>query len=77
MKGWDIIGYAYNAAMHCPDCAHAAGMDREDAIDGEGNGVAAAFASGEDWQDECCDDCGAPLDPDAEVWSEGISDGDE
>lgn len=61
MKGWDILGYAYDAAMHCPDCAAAAGMAADGAVDSEGNPVGAAFASGEDWHDQYCDDCGVEL----------------
>lgn len=35
----ETISYVYQADHHCPDCTRDAGMDKEDAIDSEGNDV--------------------------------------
>lgn len=50
MKAWEIVGYAYDAALHCPDCT--GGLK----VDSEGNEVAPIFAC--DVQEgDYCDDC--------------------
>lgn len=42
----DPVAYTYNADVHCPGCAAAAGMDLDDdrCVDSEGNPVHAIFA---------------------------------
>lgn len=66
------IGYTYEAAVHCPDCAEARfgrnddGFIAEDATDAEGNPVGAFFSWDVDHTDdratgEHCDDCRAEI----------------
>jgi hypothetical protein len=60
MKAWDIIAYAYDAALHCPECTlkHFYPVTELDGLeDSEGNIISPVFASSEDWQGECCDNC--------------------
>ena len=64
MKAWDIIGWAYNAALHCPDCASTAGMDCKGAEDSEGNPPGPIFASSELLEVEYCGTCFEPINPD-------------
>ena len=52
--------YAYDAAMHCADCADASGMTAEGAEDSDGNPVGAAFSDEADTPQHC-DDCGVFL----------------
>ena len=61
MKGYEIVAYAYNAALHCTDCARDEGMDEDDALDNEWNEAHPIFASDDDWIDQFCDDCGVPF----------------
>ena len=56
MKAWEVIAYAYEAAMHCPACAekrwrtlHA--MSPRDLRDYE---ISPIFASSEDYLGEHC-----------------------
>ena len=51
------IAYAYDAAVHCPECAKRHNMDRDGAKDREGNPVGAIFQWDEIEEGECCDDC--------------------
>jgi hypothetical protein len=65
MRGTDVVGYAYEAAHHCPECANKRFNGKEDeegTEDSEGNPVHAVFASDEGWTREACDDCGECLD---------------
>lgn len=57
MKAWDIIAYAYDAALHCPECTPD-NLKREDAVDSEGNPVHPIFGSDELNSEDTCDDCG-------------------
>lgn len=55
-----IIAYAYEAALHCPDCAYERfGENLENAIDNEGNEVTPIFSWNELHIDgpDSCDDC--------------------
>lgn len=69
MKGTDIIGYAYEADLHCPECAEKRfGVDpgkiwvRKGAVDREGNQVHPIFVSDEhDPEGEYCGDCRAEI----------------
>ncbi len=49
MNSTDIVGYAYDAALHCVDCAIAAGRTT-------GDEVSTVFV-GEDSHNQSCDDC--------------------
>lgn len=55
-----VIAYAYQADIHCPACAAAAGMDGTDPIptDAEGNEVGAVFSTDEHADGLYCGDCG-------------------
>lgn len=64
-----VIGYVYEAAVHCPPCARmrfAAPVGEEgdehgvdpDAVDREGNVIGACFSTDEVLQDVHCDACG-------------------
>lgn len=55
MNAWEIIGYTYDADIHCPECANAAGMDIEGATDSEGNESHPVFACDELDGLTCCD----------------------
>ena len=68
MKSYDIIAYAYNAALHCPDCTlkyysanhlkHLEGRKDED-----GNVITPVFSSNDLPEESCCDDCCINLAP--------------
>jgi hypothetical protein len=62
MKAWEIVGYTYEAGIHCTDCAEkrftAATLKADTAEDSEGNEVHPIFVSDEGWEDETCSDCG-------------------
>ena len=60
MKAQEIIGYAYNADLHCTRCAHKDKMDIDGAIDVEGNKSLPIFAITELLYDTCAD-CGESL----------------
>ena len=57
MKAWNIIGWSYDAAIHCPACAEAARMSKNGAVDTEGNEPHPIFASDEIDTPQYCDDC--------------------
>lgn len=59
MKAWDILGYAYEADMHCLDCARkrfGPKLDNAETEDSDGNKLAPLFASSVE-QQEVCGDC--------------------
>ena len=58
-----VIGYAYDADLHCPGCATVANMTGENATDSEGNPVGVLFDTDEtgDAGPEHCGTCGDPL----------------
>ena len=58
MNGTKIVCWEYNAAIHCCDCAHKDGMDKNGAEDVDGNEPHPIFAVDEYWQEEACDGCG-------------------
>lgn len=59
-KSFEVVGYAYEAAIHCVECAEkrfgAAALADGTAVDSEGNAVTAVFLDGIG-DDESCDDC--------------------
>lgn len=75
MHAYDVIGYTYDAAVHCTDCAttrfgiNSDGFVPYAAEDSEGNPVGAVFADTE-WYDYYstehqvlyCDTCGVEID---------------
>lgn len=61
MKAWEIVAWAYNSALHCPECAEAADMVGDRAEDDDRNEPHPVFASDDAWVDEYCDDCGIRL----------------
>ena len=64
MKAWTVVAYAYEAALHCPECASKRFGENPPPYahgDREGNLITPMFASSEDWQGESCDDCRAEL----------------
>lgn len=73
MKSFEIIGWAYDAALHCDGCAHARfGAQLDDETnppeDSEGNKVGPVFAGDELSPDgERCDDCGEEI---SEPWDD-------
>ena len=58
-----IIGYAYDADIHCTECANGAGMDRPGVVDSEGNEPHPVFSIDEPGESGCdhCGDCFDPL----------------
>jgi hypothetical protein len=62
MNACTIIGYTYDADIHCPACAAAAGMDKEGATDSEGNESHPVFASEEFDGPACCGTCHDEID---------------
>lgn len=57
-----IIYYTYDADVHCPECAAAAGMDRDGAVDSEGNPPGVAFSTDETpCEGVLCGTCGDML----------------
>jgi hypothetical protein len=58
-----IIGYAYDADIHCVDCASRRfrGTEDRDATDSEGNEVHPIFDTAEDHHLDHCGDCHEPL----------------
>lgn len=76
MKAWDILGYAYDADLHCEPCTRlrfpSADSEFSDVEDSEGNEIHPLFASdGQSPDGEYCGDCGReicePYDDDTEV----------
>lgn len=61
MHATDIVAWAYDADLHCPDCARAAGMTKDGAADSEWNAPTPLFASDEGWQNRHCGTCNAEL----------------
>ena len=65
MHAFDVIGYAYEADIHCPDCAYERFgklLDESDTTDSEGNPIHPVFASDIHFDEsECCGDCFASL----------------
>ena len=79
-KSYEVIGYAYEADLHCLDCTSArfkANANRLNfiAIDSEGNTVSPIFL-GED-HGEHCGDCLARLDGEDDTPAEDDTDGEE
>jgi len=73
MHSFDILGWAYDADIHCDDCARerfgsALDDDQNPPEDSEGNPVHPVFAGDEGSEDEHCGDCGEAL-------MEGVSQG--
>ena len=58
MKAWQIVGYSYDADIHCLDCIEQSGIDI-DRVDSEGNERHPVFVS--DYEDETCGQCGCYL----------------
>jgi hypothetical protein len=64
MKSYDVVGYAYDAALHCVACASErfGDPDAEGLEDSEGNPVHPYFAGEAGEQDgETCNDCGEAI----------------
>ena len=65
MKHYAIVGYVYEADIHCIRCARARFGDDAladpDTVDGEDNPLGVVFAGDESADAEHCGDCGAPL----------------
>jgi uncharacterized protein YuzB (UPF0349 family) len=59
MKAYDIIGYTYEADIHCTQCSEARfpSLANGEAEDGEGNPVNPIFAYMDDMTNEVCADC--------------------
>ena len=60
MNAADVIAYAYDAAIHCPDCAAERFNGHEDdlgIVDNEGNEVTPVFGSVEAPDGMYCDTC--------------------
>lgn len=59
MKAFDIVAYAYEAAMHCPSCAEqrfgAEALTNPATRDSEGNPITPLFAGNVE-KAETCDD---------------------
>jgi hypothetical protein len=43
-KSYDVIGYTYEADIHCPECTRERFPDPDNAVDDEGNDVQPIFA---------------------------------
>lgn len=66
-KSYEVIGYAYDADLHCPECAlkrfTQAQLDGDDrATDSENNPIHPIFLSDEFESMPYCGDCHEPLD---------------
>lgn len=78
MKAWEIIGWTYEADVHCNTCTRERfGPDIETLVpapeDSEGNEIHPIFASDEtDPAGEYCGDCGTEI---AEPWNVDDDDG--
>lgn len=67
----DVVGFAYEADLHCVDCAigrfgpDIMGQDPAEPEDDEGNPISPVFdgedAYSEDGAPYCCGDCGSAL----------------
>lgn len=64
LNSMDVVGYAYDAAMHCPSCTRKRFPEADDEFsnvqDSEGNDIHPVFV-GEDAEGQSCDDCGESL----------------
>ena len=60
MKAFEIIGYTYDADIHCPCCARERfdDLDSELEEDSEGNPIHPVFAGDESEGPEVCGTCG-------------------
>lgn len=59
MNLFDVVGYSFEASIHCPDCTiRRFGGDIDEATDREGNAVHPIFRSDCESDAEHCDDCG-------------------
>jgi len=72
MYSWTVIGWTYDADLHCNACARerfgARALDDGTAVDDDGNTPLPVFASDEtDPAGEYCGDCGAEI---AEPWDD-------
>ena len=56
-KTYEVIGYAYEADMHCPDCARKRFKNPDKATDNEGNEVRPIFLGDEHDSPPYCGDC--------------------
>ena len=61
-KTYEVIGYAYEADIHCLDCARARFPNPDQATDNEGNEVHPVFLGDEFDTPPVCVDCFEPLD---------------
>jgi len=61
-KSFEVVGYAYEAALHCLDCAgkRFENPDKEGLEDSEGNPIHPLFLDQLEGG-ECCDDCFEPI----------------
>lgn len=75
MNACDVIGYAYDADVHCVDCAtekFGDALDAEDTEDSEGNPLHPIFASEEGPEHGSrCGDCSEEIIP---AWCDGCDD---
>ena len=65
-KSYEIVGWAYEAGVHCPSCAAKrfgaeVGVERASPVDRERNPVQPVFLGAADGE-ELCADCLRPLD---------------
>ena len=61
-KLYEVIGYAYDADLHCVDCTKERFPLPNQAVDSEGNEVYPVFLGEEDNENSVCADCHLPLD---------------
>lgn len=72
MRSIDVVGYAYEAALHCPDCTEKrfGDLDKIESVqDREGNTPSPVW--GDDEPGDCgdyCNDCHEPLDNMPDDW---------
>lgn len=56
---YEPVAFVYDADVHCPDCARDAGMDKEGAVDSEGNPVGVVAPWDDNYPDGLyCGTCG-------------------
>jgi hypothetical protein len=63
MKAWEVVGWAYEADIHCPACAmkrFGSALENPSSEDTEGNPIHPIFAACEEAGDYC-GDCGERL----------------
>jgi hypothetical protein len=64
VKAWEIVGWAYDADIHCLDCARkhfGPQLDDDLVDDSEGNEVSPVFCDAEDVETYHCGDCNEKL----------------